>query len=151
MADTLTELLRSLNASGVEYAIVGGHAVMFHGYPRSTHDLDILYRQTQDNAERLAKVVAAWVPDATRDDFLGPSDEFIALKVHGEHVDLLPEIAGVPTDHVLRSAVPGVLFGEPTRFIDRASLLINKRATGRLKDAADAEELERVGSGGSGA
>jgi hypothetical protein len=38
------------------------------------------------------------------------------------------------------------LFGEPTRFIDRASLLVNKRATGQLKDAADAEELERVGS-----
>jgi hypothetical protein len=40
MADTLTEFLRSLNTSGVEYAVVGGHAVMFHGYPRSTQDLD---------------------------------------------------------------------------------------------------------------
>ena len=44
---------------------------------------------------------------------------------------------------MLLGAVPGVLFGEPTRFIDRASLLANKRATGRLKDAADVEELER--------
>jgi hypothetical protein len=149
MAETLIELLRSLNANGVEYAIVGGHAVMFHGYPRSTQDLDILYRPSRENAERLARVISAYVAGATPEDFLGPADEFIALKIHGEHVDLLPAIAGVQTDEVLRSALPGVLFGESTPFIDRASLLINKRATGRLKDAADAEELERVGSPGT--
>jgi hypothetical protein len=51
----------------------------------------------------------------------------------------------VSTQAVLAAGVPGVLFGEPTRFIDRASLLANKRATGRLKDAADVDELERVG------
>jgi len=145
MAEPLLEFLRSLNANGVEYAVVGGHAVMFHGYPRSTQDLDILYLQSADNARRLARVVSVYIPEAESDDFLGDPSEFIVLKVLGEHVDLLPEIAGVSTQEVLLNAVPGVLFGEPTRFIDRALLLTNKRATGRLKDAADAEELERVG------
>lgn len=145
MIETLTEFLRSLNANEVEYAVVGGHAVMFHGYPRSTRDLDILFRQSEENARLLARVVQAFVPAAESADFLGEPDELLVLRIRGEHVDLLPEIAGVSTEDVLAKAVQGRLFGEPTRFIDRGSLIQNKRATGRLKDAADAEELERIG------
>lgn len=148
MADPLQRFLRSLNANGVEYVVVGGHAVMLHGYPRSTDDLDILYAQSRTNAERLAAAVASYVPEATAEDFLGPPDEFVTLTVRGRRIDLLPEIGGVATDDVLRKRVAGTLFGEPTHFIDVSSLLINKRATGRLKDAADAEELEAVRAAG---
>lgn len=144
MAAPLHEFLHSLNASGVEYVVVGGHAVMLHGYPRSTDDLDILFAQSPANAARLAAAVAAHVPEATADDFLGPPDEFVSLTVRGHRIDLLPEIAGVDTGEVLRRRIPGTLFGEPTHFIDVDSLLQNKRSTGQLKDAADVEELQAV-------
>lgn len=148
MAEPFDEFLRSLNANGVEYVVVGGHAVMLHGYPRSTDDLDILYSQSQANAERLAAAVAAFVPEAAPEDFLGPSDEFITLTLRGHRIDLLPEIAGVVTASVLQQRVAGRLFGEPTHFIDLGSLLTSKRSTGRLKDAADVEELEAVQASG---
>jgi hypothetical protein len=142
MAEPLQNLLRSLNSAGVEYAIVGAHAVAFHGYPRATQDLDILYLQTRDNAERLARCISERVPNATTADFLGPADELVIVRFRGERVDLLPEIAGVSTLDVLKHAVPGVLFGEPARFISKTDLLANKRATGRDRDRVDADAIE---------
>lgn len=144
MAEPLKRFLRSLNDAGVEYAVVGGHAVGFHGYPRATLDLDILYRQAADNAQRLALAVGRHVKVNGPDDFLGPPEEFVVVRFHGEKVDLLPEVDGVATADVLAHAVPGVLFGEPTRFMSRNDLLANKRATGRPKDAVDADMIEDV-------
>jgi Nucleotidyl transferase of unknown function (DUF2204) len=145
MAEPLKRFLRSLNDAGVEYVVVGGHAVGFHGYPRATQDLDILYCQTADNAQRLAAAVGRHVKVDAPDSFLGPPDEFVVVRFRGEKVDLLPEIDGVGTSEALARAVPGVLFGEPTRFVSRDDLLANKRATGRPKDAVDADMLEEIG------
>lgn len=144
MAEPLKRFLQSLNAAGVEYVVVGAHAVAFHGYPRATQDLDILYAQTKENAERLAECVRAKVPNASADDLLGPPDEFAIVRFQGERVDLLPEVAGVSTTEVLSRAIEGVLFGVPTRFISKSDLLTNKRATKRPRDAVDADELEKV-------
>jgi len=35
------EFLKLLNAKGVEYLLIGGYAVGYHGYPRATADMDI--------------------------------------------------------------------------------------------------------------
>jgi hypothetical protein len=35
------DFLRLLNCHGVEYLLVGGYAVGYHGYPRATGDMDI--------------------------------------------------------------------------------------------------------------
>lgn len=36
------EFLKLLRAHKVEYLLIGGYAVGYHGYPRATHDLDDL-------------------------------------------------------------------------------------------------------------
>ena len=142
MAEPLKRLLRSLNAAGVEYIVIGGHAVGFHGYPRATKDLDLLYLQTEDNARRIADCVSERVDGVTYEDFMGPPAEFAVLRFKGERVDLLPEIDGVSTREALERAVPGVLFGVPTRFISKADLLANKRSAARPQDAVDADAIE---------
>lgn len=48
-----SDLLRSLLAANVEFIVVGGGAVVLHGCPVQTLDLDIVPRQTEENAERL--------------------------------------------------------------------------------------------------
>ena len=40
------ELLRLLEEQHVEYMIVGGYAVAFHGYPRFTKDIDVFFNAT---------------------------------------------------------------------------------------------------------
>lgn len=49
----LSEFLRLLNAKSVEYLVIGGYAVVFHGYPRLTGDLDVQVAVNPCNAERL--------------------------------------------------------------------------------------------------
>ena len=45
--------IESLNSSGVEYLIVGAVALAHHGVPRYTGDLDILVRNSPENAQRV--------------------------------------------------------------------------------------------------
>ncbi|MFM2305453.1 MAG: hypothetical protein RLZZ367_122 [Bacteroidota bacterium] len=56
MANTLnqdfTEFIIALNNNHVEYLLVGGYAVIFHGYNRTTGDLDIWVKPTVDNYRR---------------------------------------------------------------------------------------------------
>ena len=49
------DLLEAFVASGVEFVLIGGYAVIFHGRPRATKDLDILVGTEGENLERLAR------------------------------------------------------------------------------------------------
>lgn len=56
----LREFIELLNSHGVEYLVVGGHAVAFHGYPRYTGDIDFLVRPTEENASRIVAVLESF-------------------------------------------------------------------------------------------
>lgn len=58
----LREFIALLNSHDVEYLIVGGHAVAFHGHPRFTGDIDFFVRTTSENAQRLLRVLAKSEP-----------------------------------------------------------------------------------------
>lgn len=53
----LREFIELLNSLRVEYIVVGGHAVAFHGHPRFTGDIDFLVRPSRDNADRLIDAI----------------------------------------------------------------------------------------------
>jgi len=53
----LEALLQALVDAGVEFVVVGGAAAVLHGAPTTTQDLDILYRRTPANVERLASLL----------------------------------------------------------------------------------------------
>ncbi|WP_353717354.1 hypothetical protein [Dyadobacter sp. 676] len=50
-------LIRLLNEENIEYVVLGGHAVIAHGYLRTTGDVDIFVNPTDENAEKLLKVM----------------------------------------------------------------------------------------------
>ena len=54
------ELLALFSAHHVEYLIVGGYALAFHGAPRFTGDLDILVHPDAVNAQRILTVLEAF-------------------------------------------------------------------------------------------
>ena len=47
------EFLRLLADHRVEYLLVGGYAVGYHGYPRATADMDIWIAVNPQNAHKL--------------------------------------------------------------------------------------------------
>ena len=54
----LREFIRTLARHGVRFLVVGGEAVIHHGYPRLTGDLDLFWRRDANNAERLYAALA---------------------------------------------------------------------------------------------
>ncbi|MBK7600296.1 MAG: hypothetical protein IPJ07_17970 [Acidobacteria bacterium] len=67
------EFLKLLNANGVEYLLIGGYAVGYHGYPRATNDIDIWIAMNQENAGKITRVLKEFgfdIPDLTPELFL---------------------------------------------------------------------------------
>jgi hypothetical protein len=137
------ELLELFNAHRVEYLIVGGYALAFHGAPRFTGDLDLLVNPSPDNATRILGALAAFgfgSLDLTPDDFTTP-DRVVQLGVPPVRIDLLTSISGVSWEEARAGSVRGTYGGVAVDFIGRAQFVANKRAAGRRRDLADLEAL----------
>lgn len=137
------ELLALFNAHHVEYLIVGGYALAFHGAPRFTGDLDIFVRPEAANAQRILTALAAFgfaSVGLTPSDFEHP-DQVVQLGVPPVRIDLITSITGVSWDEAWAGKVSGRYGDIPVSYIGREQFVANKRATGRTKDVADLEVL----------
>jgi hypothetical protein len=137
------EFIGSLNSGEVEYLIVGAFALAFHGFPRYTGDIDILVRATPVNARKMVQVLSDFGFGSlglSASDFL-TLGRVIQLGLAPNRIDLLTSITGVEFEDAWQRRVPAELDGVPVLFIDRESLIRNKKATGRTQDWADIEAL----------
>ena len=92
------DLLDAFNAHGVEYLVIGGHAVGAYSEPRLTKDLDILIRNTPENGDRVYRALAAFgapVMDYGPSDFHGHEGQVIQFGVPPNRIDILQSITGV--------------------------------------------------------
>ena len=137
------ELLALFNACHVEYLLVGGYALAFHGAPRFTGDLDIFVHPDATNAQRILTALEAFgfaSVGLTLSDFARP-DQVVQLGVPPVRIDLITSITGVSWDEAWAGRVAGRYGDIPVSYIDREHFIANKRATGRAKDVADLEML----------
>jgi hypothetical protein len=140
------EWLESLNASDADFIVVGGIALAHHGIVRYTGDLDVFVRPTPDNAERVIAALRRFgfgSLNVTPGDLAVP-DRVIQLGFPPSRIDLLTAIDGVSWDQASMNAEVGEYAGIRARFISRADLILNKRATGRAQDRADADRLDGI-------
>jgi predicted nucleotidyltransferase len=139
------DFLRSLNAHGVEYLVVGGYAVGYHGFVRATGDLDVFVGFSQENA---GKLIAAFkdfgfdVPELIPAVFMEPG-KIVRIGVPPLRLEVMTAISGVSFEQCYGKRVEETIDGLRICFIDRESLLVNKRAAGRAKDLADVEALTK--------
>jgi predicted nucleotidyltransferase len=144
LQDDLRELLASFVAREVDFVVVGGHAVAYHGHPRYTGDIDLLIRPTTANAERVLDALATFgFPDLglTPADLTTP-ETVIQLGRPPNRVDLMTSIEAVPFDEAWATREMIDMDEVPVAMIAKDLLLRNKRSVGRAKDVADIEELE---------
>jgi hypothetical protein len=138
------ELLELFNAQKVEYVIVGGHALAFHGAIRATKDIDLYVRPTEGNSHRIMAALEAFgfgQVGLTAEDFQKPG-QIVQLGYPPVRIDLVTSIEGVTWEQVAAGISMGEYGGEPVPFIGRAEFIANKKAAGRLQDLADAERIE---------
>lgn len=138
------EFLRLLDEKSVEYLIVGGYAVGYHGYPRSTGDMDVWVESTEENAKRLVKALKDFgfdVPGLAPELFLD-SDQVIRMGHPPLRIEILTSLTGVGFAECYSShVVEEMEDGTPIHFIGLEKLKANKQASGRHKDLHDLENL----------
>jgi len=145
LANDYKEFLRLLRAHGVEYLLIGGWAVGYHGYPRATYDLDLWIAISPDNADRVMKALAEFgfdVPELSTDLFLQP-DKIVRMGVEPKRIEVMTSISGVEFDKCYRDRLETTMNDVPVSLINLRDLKINKKASGRLKDLADLEQLSK--------
>ena len=138
------EILSELSGAGVEFLLVGAHALAAHGLPRATGDIDIWVRCSPENSVRILGALdrfGAPMAGISSADFETPGVVF-QIGVPPHRIDILTEIDGVSFDEAWEARVQKEVGGVPLSVLSRVDLLRNKRATGRPKDAADAAWLE---------
>ncbi|MDQ2920152.1 MAG: hypothetical protein ACR2HX_03785 [Pyrinomonadaceae bacterium] len=137
------EFLRLLRARHVEYLLIGGWAVGYHGYPRATDDLDVWIAISTANAARVVEVLREFgfdVPELAADLFL-EDDRIVRMGVEPVRIEISTTISGVQFEPCYRERLETTLDGEPVSLINLRDLKINKSASGRAKDLADLDNL----------
>ncbi|MBN2035846.1 MAG: hypothetical protein JW768_03810 [Chitinispirillaceae bacterium] len=129
----------------MEYVIVGGYAMAFHGYPRFTKDIDIFIRNSVENIGRVRKSLIAFGfgEDALDESLFSEQGNIVQFGIVPLRVDIINEIDGVGFDEAMKNSVRGKYGDIEVNFIGRIELIKNKRASGREQDALDAKKLEK--------
>lgn len=147
-------LLHALAASNVEFIIVGGAAATAHGSARLTEDLDVVYRRTPENIERLAAALSPYdpylrgappgLPFKWDQKTISNGLNFTLTTALGA-IDFLGEITGGGGyDELLSHSIELRLFGVKCLCLGLERLIYVKRAAGRPKDFEAIAELEAI-------
>jgi len=140
------DLLSAFSGEGVEFLIVGAHAVMFYSEPRYTKDLDILVKPSPENARRVWNALIAFgapLTDVVVDDFANPGVVY-QIGVEPNRIDILTSIAGLDFDAAFRNKTQSAYEGVPIYLPSKEDLIAAKRASGRKQDLLDVERMEQA-------
>lgn len=139
------ELCASLIAQRAEFLLVGGQAVIAHGYPRLTKDMDLWVRPTARNGRRVLDALREFGAsvDLAPEQFENPRT-MLVLGRDPFRVDLLTAIPDLEFEDCWLRRESVVLEGTSIPLLSKSDLLANKRASGRIQDLADVEALEAL-------
>jgi hypothetical protein len=137
------DLLELFNKHQVEFLLVGGYALAFHGAPRYTGDMDIFVHASPLNATRILAALAEFgfgSVGLTVEDFQR-ENSVIQLGVPPVRVDIVTSLTGISWEDAYGSRVHGKYGDVLVSYIGREQFISNKKAVGRHKDLADLEAL----------
>jgi predicted nucleotidyltransferase len=140
------DFLIAFNHNQVEYIVVGGYAVILHGYSRTTGDMDIWVNKTEDNYK---KIVAAFyefqmpIMGMTKEVFLHNNN--MDVFTYGRPpvcIDIMTSVKGMVFEEAFPKSTLRKVDGIEVRLIDYRDLISAKKASGRHKDLDDIENIE---------
>lgn len=92
MKKTLVEICNLLNEHEVDYLLIGGLAVVYHGYTRSTNDIDFWYRPTISNFLNIIEAFKKYGIDVSEleEVVFDPDKAFLRFPLSNLNVEFLP-------------------------------------------------------------
>ena len=142
--DDFADFLEACSVNKVEFLLVGGYAVILHGYIRSTADMDIWVNKTSENYLKLAKAFKDFgAPIFSENDFLGNAYDVWGIGVEPNKIEIMSEVKGIEFSECLEVCKRMPLKNFEVPYIHLKHLLQAKEAAGRFKDKADIEQLKK--------
>ena len=137
------EFLRLLNFHQVEYLLIGGYAVGYYGFVRATGDMDVWVRINPDNAIKVVTALKEFgftVPELSPELFL-KEDQIVRMGVPPLRLEIFTTISGVEFTACFENRLITQIDDLDVNLINLEDLKLNKRASRRLKDLLDLENL----------
>ncbi len=143
-ASDFNDFIAALNISDTEYILVGGYAVILHGYYRTTNDLDIWVNKTPANHLKLRKAFAIFgMPlfDMTLENFMSEEFDVFSMGRMPLQIDIITKLKGLEFKEAIKHAEQKELEGLKVSYLHLTDLIKAKTASGRYKDLDDIEKL----------
>ena len=137
------DFLKLLNSHRVEYLLIGGYAVCYHGYYRNTVDIDFWIAVNAENARKITALIREFgfnVPELSDELFL-QKGRIVRMGMEPTRIEILTQISGCDFADCYERRVHATLDGVPVTVISLPDLIKNKLSSGRLKDLDDAKKL----------
>ncbi len=138
------DFLQAMNENKVEYLLVGGYAVILHGYIRSTGDMDVWVKKSRDNYTKLKSAFLQFGASIfTEEDFLGNQFDVWGFGREPNRIEIMSEVKGIEFDKAYQSSQTYQQENIEVRYIHFNHLIEAKEAAGRYKDKNDIEQLQK--------
>ncbi len=142
------EFIRAINDCEVEYLLVGGYAVIAHGYPRTTGDMNLWINPTEANYKRLHTAFAQFgMPlfDMSQEKFLDTNQfDVFTFGRPPTSIDILTKVKGLSFEAAFaRAKWHQIEVDLEIRVIHLTDLLLAKKAAGRPKDLDDLLNVDK--------
>ncbi len=144
--DDFKEWLHLLTEKKVEYLLIGGYAVALYGIPRTTGDLDIWIRNSEENVAKVIDCLNEFGLSSlgfTKEDLLKPY-AIIQIGYPPVRIDIITDIVGVSFDEAIQDSKVITYDGLTISLISIEDLVKNKSASGRKVDLAEVEKLRKI-------
>ena len=141
-------LIKNLIEEHVDFIIIGGYSVIFHGYKRTTGDVDLWLKP--DNKNKI-KLIAALIKTGIPENTLTRISELdftkhlvISFWEEPEKVDFITRINLVSFSEADKQKIIADIDNLQIPFLHLNHLVLTKINTGRSKDKSDIEELQKI-------
>lgn len=138
------DFLQLLDKNNVDFLLVGGYAVILHGYARSTGDMNLWVNQNEENYSKLKKVYEEFgAPIFSLEEFFSDKFDVWSMGVEPRKIEVLTKVSGL---NFVESKSHCDWINEKdfkVPYIDFEDLMKNKLASGRLKDLLDYKQLNK--------
>ena len=142
--DDLVTLCRRLNDAGAKYLVVGGFAIIQHGFARATEDIDLLIDTSPENFAKVQSAMMGLPDGAVREVNASDFDECLVVRVGDEIVvDLMRQACGIEYAEASKDIVVVAVAGVNIPLAN-PRLLWRMKQTYREKDALDRQFLRKL-------
>jgi len=146
----MRDLLRLFQRHDVQYVLVGGFAVNYYGYVRTTQDIDSRVLPTTENARRVMEALSefgfgsAGIPQ----ELFEREGSAVHLGTEPNRIDILTSLKGVSNSEIFGGSQVVEVDGVAIRIISLDHLIKVKQSSDRPHDLVDADELVKINDQG---